>query len=71
MVLRIVFGMNLKYYRTRQGLTQEEAAAKCDISSEYWGKMERGAQAATIDTVEKVSAGLNIKAKDLLNENNW
>ena len=67
MVLRIVFGMNLKYYRTRQGLTQEEAAAKCDISSEYWGKMERGAQAATIDTVEKVSAGLNIKAKDLLN----
>lgn len=71
MVLRIVFGMNLKYYRMRQGLTQEEAAAKCDISSEYWGKMERGAQAATIDTVEKVSAGLNIKAKDLLNENNW
>ena len=71
MVLRIVFGMNLKYYRTRKGLTQEEAAAKCDISSEYWGKMERGAQAATIDTVEKVSAGLNIKAKDLLNENNW
>lgn len=71
MVLRIVFGMNLKCYRTRQGLTQEEAAAKCDISSEYWGKMERGAQAATIDTVEKVSAGLNIKAKDLLNENNW
>ena len=70
-MLRIVFGMNLKYYRTRQGLTQEDAAAKCDISSEYWGKMERGAQAATIDTVEKVSAGLNIKAKDLLNENNW
>ena len=67
----MIFGMNLKYYRTRQGLTQEEAAAKCDISSEYWGKMERGAQAATIDTVEKVSAGLNIKAKDLLNENNW
>ena len=71
MVLRLVFGMNLKYYRTRQGLTQEEAAAKCDISSENWGKMERGAQAATIDTVEKVRAGLNIKAKDPLNENNW
>ena len=68
MVLRIVFGMNLKYYRTRQGLTQEEAAAKCDISSEYWGKMERGVQSATLDTVEKVSIGLNINARDLLNE---
>ena len=67
-VLRVVFGMNLKYYRTRQGLTQEEAAAKCQISSEYWGKMERGTQAATLDIVEKVSVGLNIAAKDLLNE---
>ena len=67
-VLRTVFGMNLKYYRTRQGLTQEEAAARCRISSEYWGKMERGTQAATLDTVEKVSIGLNITAKDLFNE---
>ncbi len=67
-MLRIVFGMNLKYYRMRQGLTQEEAAAKCDISSEYWGKMERGVQSATLDTVEKVSIGLNINARDLLNE---
>ena len=67
-VLRVVFGMNLKYYRTRQGLTQEEAAAKCQISSEYWGKMECGTQAATLDIVEKVSVGLNIAAKDLLNE---
>lgn len=69
-MLRIIFGKNLKYYRTRQGLTQEEAAAKCDISSEYWGKMERGVQAATLDTLEKVSVGLNINAKDLLNESN-
>lgn len=69
MVLRDIFGMNLKYHRMRQGLTQEEAAAKCDISSEYWGKMERGTQAATLDMVEKVSVGLNVTAKDLLNEN--
>lgn len=67
-MLRAVFGMNLKYYRIRQGLTQEEAAAKCQISSEYWGKMERGTQAATLDTLEKVSVGLNIAARDLLNE---
>ncbi len=64
----MIFGMNLKYYRTRQGLTQEEAAEKCSISSEYWGKMERGVQAATLDIVEKVSVGLDISAKDLFNE---
>lgn len=67
-MLRVVFGMNLKYYRMRQGLTQEAAAAKCNISSEYWGKMERGTQSATLDVVEKISVGLNVSAKDLLNE---
>lgn len=67
-MLRVVFGMNLKYYRMRQGLTQEEAAARCNISSEYWGKIERGTQAATLDIVEKVSIGLDIAAKDLFNE---
>lgn len=67
-MLRIVFGMNLKYYRKRQGLTQEEAAFRCQVSSEYWGKIERGAQAATLDTVEKISNGLNVSVKELLNE---
>ncbi len=66
----MVFGMNLKYYRMRQGLTQEEAAERCSISSEYWGKMERGVQAATLDIVEKVSVGLDVSAKDLFNEFN-
>lgn len=68
-MLRVVFGMNLKYYRMRQGLTQEEAAARCKISTEYWGKMERGAQSATVDTIEKVTIGLNVSARDLFNEN--
>lgn len=68
-MLRTVFGMNLKYHRTRQGLTQEEAAAKCEMSSEYWGKVERGAQAATLDTVEKISKGLNVSVQVLFNEN--
>ena len=68
MVLRSVFGMNIKYHRIRQGLTQEKAAEKCKISPEYWGKMERGTQAATLDIVEKVSDGLNVPAKDLFTE---
>ena len=68
-MLRTVLGMNLKYHRMRQGLTQEEAAAKCRMSSEYFGKVERGAQAATIDIIEKISVGLDVSAQALLNEN--
>lgn len=67
-MLRIIFGMNLRHYRLHQGLTQEEAAARCKISSEYWGKMERAVQAATLDMLEKVSIGLQIDAKDLLTQ---
>lgn len=67
-MLKVVFGMNLKYHRTRLGLTQEEAAARCKLSSEYWGKMERGTQAATLDTVEKISVGLNVPARELFTE---
>ncbi|MCI8304220.1 MAG: helix-turn-helix transcriptional regulator [Lawsonibacter sp.] len=67
-MLREVFGMNVKYHRIRQGLTQEEAAARCEISSEYLRKIECGKQAATLDTIEKISTGLNVMAKDLLNE---
>lgn len=67
-MLRVVFGMNLKYHRIRLGLTQEEAAARCKLSSEYWGKMERGTQAAMLDTVEKISVGLNVPARELFTE---
>ncbi len=68
MMLRDILGKNVRYHRAQRKLTQEQAAELCNMSSKYWGKIERGDQAATIDIIAKISAGLNIPAEDLLAE---
>jgi transcriptional regulator with XRE-family HTH domain len=67
-LLRKVFGRNLKYQRKKRSLTQEKAAEVCGMSWKYWGKLERGDQAATIDVIEKISKGFQIPASELLME---
>ena len=70
MVLRERFARNIKYQREKHRWTQETAAEICDLSPRYWGKLERGAAAASIDTMEKVSKGLRIGIEELLKEEN-
>ena len=67
-MLREIFGRNIKYHRVQQGLSQEAAADLCSISSKYWGKVERGEQSATVDTIDKISVGLKVAAANLLDE---
>lgn len=67
-MLRKTLGWNMKYHRMKEKLSQEQAAELCHISSKYWGKLERGEQAATIDTLEKIAAGLGISVTELLKE---
>ena len=52
-MLKKQFGKNLKYQREQRKLTQEMASELCDLSPRYWGKLERGEVAASIDTIEK------------------
>lgn len=67
-MLRKKFGENLKYQRVQRKLTQELAAERCDLSARYWGKIERGEAAASIDTMEKVAIGMEISVVDLLGD---
>lgn len=66
MVLRKQFARNIKIQRELRCLTQESAAELCDLSSRYWGKIERGQTSTSIDVIEKISSGLNIDASELL-----
>ncbi|SFP77682.1 transcriptional regulator, XRE family [Oscillibacter sp. PC13] len=68
MVLRERFARNIKYQREKRRWTQETAAEICDLSPRYWGKLERGDAAASIDTMEKVSKGMKISIEELLKE---
>ena len=66
MSLRSIFRENVKYYRVQKGLSQEKLAELADISVNYIGEIERTNRKVTIDTIEKVSKGLEISPADLL-----
>lgn len=64
--MREILGKNVKYHRKIRRLTQEKAAELCDLCPRYWGKIERGQVAATVKTIEKISNGLGVTPKELL-----
>lgn len=43
MKLKTLLGKNVKYYRFRKKLTQEKLAEMMNVSSNYIGRLERGA----------------------------
>jgi len=65
--LRKLFGKKLRSLRKNKGrgLSQEELAEKAGIHPTYIGVIERGEQAPTLDTVEKIAKALNVEIKEL------
>ena len=76
MLLKI-FAENVKYYRftykrtddLKVGLSQEELAELCDLSTHYISDIERAKYSPTIPTIEVIAKGLNIKPSLLFEEN--
>lgn len=68
MTLRSIFKENVIYYRKKKNLSQERLAELSNISTNYVGDIERGDRKVTIDTIEKISKGLNVSAAILLTE---
>lgn len=63
--LRKLFGERLRFLRKEQNLSQEELADKAELHHTYVGVIERGEQAATLDTIEKLAQALQVKFFDL------
>ena len=49
-------------------MTQETAAERCDLSVKYWGQIERCQVNASLEILDKIAAGLEISAVELLSE---
>lgn len=60
MKLKALIGKNVKYYRYRENLTQEQLAEKTKSSVNYIGRLERGQHNPSVDKLEKVASALNI-----------
>ena len=62
----VKMGKRIREARKAQNLTQEAASEKCDITSAYYGNIERGDKKMSIETLAKVSQGLNLSVDYLL-----
>ena len=59
-------GAQLKRRRIEQGLTQEQLAEAADISTAFYGHIERGTRKLSVDTLYKLTKALQCPADDLL-----
>jgi transcriptional regulator with XRE-family HTH domain len=60
MDIRASFGVNLKYYRKKCRLSQEQLSEKVEISVMHLSKIERGLTFVSADLLEKLSVNLEI-----------
>jgi transcriptional regulator with XRE-family HTH domain len=65
------FGVNLRRYRKRCGLSQEETAVRASLHRTEIGLLERGERLPKIDTAIKLAGALDVDTGDLLDGIVW
>lgn len=68
MNINVKVGNKIRYFREKQGYTQNDFAGECQISRAYYGRIERGEHSITLETCEKISKTLGIQIKDFFND---
>jgi transcriptional regulator with XRE-family HTH domain len=63
--LRKKFGERLREIRAQRGMTQERFAETLDISVDFLSLIERGINAPSFDTLEKMAKRLRLPVTDL------
>ena len=53
-------GQRIRNYRAREGLSQERLAELSGCHPTYIGQIERGEKNATLESIEKISAALQV-----------
>ena len=58
-------GERIRNHRTRAGLNQEQLAERCGLHATYIGQLERGEKNATLESMGKIVAGLDVSFETL------
>ncbi len=61
--LRNRFGKRLRYIRRHKDLTQEQLAEAVGISIEFLSNLERGVNAPSFETLEKLATVLEVQVQ--------
>ncbi len=59
------YGERLRSLRRERGLTQEEVALRADITTSYYGQIERGSANPSVTLLEKICAVMGISISDI------
>ena len=62
-------GVNIKFYRQKLNLTQEQVAEKIDAERSYITALECGNKSPSIYFLYELSKALNVSLKDLMDIN--
>ncbi|MER8421661.1 helix-turn-helix transcriptional regulator [Mesorhizobium sp. M1329] len=68
MNVRKIIGWNLRKLRVEQGLSQERLALAAEVDRSYVGRVERGSENVTLDTLDALARVLGVPAAALLTE---
>ncbi len=63
--LRILFGKRLRKIRRHNDLTQERLAEMLGVSVEFVSNMERGVNAPSFETIEKIAQAFDLPVNEL------
>ena len=65
MGIKSVFGANLKYYRKKRKLSQEELSEQAGITPKHLSTIENGAAFVSADLLERLTERLGVSASAL------
>ncbi|MDP4199410.1 MAG: helix-turn-helix transcriptional regulator [Bacteroidota bacterium] len=66
MKIRDILAHNLRKYRARSKLTQEQLAWKAKLSPDFIGRVERAERTISLDNIEQIAKVLKIEPHRLL-----
>lgn len=66
--LKEIFGRQVKRYRKKRGISQEELASLSELHRTYVGAIERGERNVSLNNVEKIASSLDVLVVDLLQD---
>ncbi len=64
--LRAALADQIRFFRFKRGLSQEELAFRAGLHRTYISLVERGKKSPTIDCLTRISAALDVRASVLL-----
>ena len=68
MDVKIVFGTNVKKYRIKLGLSQEELATKCGLHRTYISSIECFKRGISINSLKRIADALEVNIYELFIE---